>query len=530
MKKIKIFTMVLAALAAFSACTNDLNQYPNIEETSKSVYAEPGNYLSALAKCYASFVTAGQGKGGEDPDLSSNNGYDYMRCYFNMQEAGTDEIGSTWIEGDNIGNLTFLTWDAQDTWVADMYYRSYYSISLCNEFLKNSTDERIAGFTEAEQAAIRNYRAEARFLRALAYFHAMDLFHNIPFADENLIGSSRLPERWEAMDIFSFLETELKAAGEVLPSAANTEYGHAPRAAAWMLLARMYLNAETYGAGDRNEDCMAYAQKVLDEGYALEADYTKLFNADNHKRVGAGQEIIFPLVVDSRNVVSWGATTYLTCGQVDTDYGPAAATVGVASAWSMFRVRGEFPALFDGFNDDRALFFTEGQQQYMDEGVDNRAGGYFVTKWSNLTDDGDVASNTETDGVDIDFPLFRLADAYLMYAEAALRSNTDLDQALDLVNELRRMRNAPEVGLADLSATEAGIPFNFFLDERGRELYWEAVRRTDLIRFDAFTSDKHLWQWKGGVKDGKAVDQRYRIYPIPATELSANPNLFNEDY
>jgi hypothetical protein len=141
-----------------------------------------------------------------------------------------------------------------------------------------------------------------------------------------------------------------------------------------------------------------------------------------------------------------------------------------------------------------------------------------------------VASNTETDGVDIDFPLFRLADAYLMYAEAALRSNTDLDQALDLVNELRINRNAPEVSLNDLSATVDGIPFKFFLDERGRELYWEAVRRTDLIRFDAFTSDKYLWQWKGGVKDGKAVDQRYRIYPIPATELSANPNLFNEDY
>ncbi|WP_088656051.1 RagB/SusD family nutrient uptake outer membrane protein [Geofilum rhodophaeum] len=530
MKKIKIFSVVLAALATFSACTNDLEQYPNIEETSKTVYDQPENYLSALAKCYASFVTAGQGKGGEDEDLSSNNGYDYMRCYFNMQEAGTDELGSTWIEGDNIGNLTYLSWDAQDSWVADMYYRSYYSISLCNEFLKNSTDERIAGFGESDQENIRRYRAEARFLRALAYFHAMDLFHHIPFADESLIGSSQLPERWEAKDIFNFLETELKAVGEILPSAANTEYGRTPRGAAWMLLARMYLNAETYGAGEHYEACMTYAQKVLDEGYALEPDYNKLFNADNHKRVGAGQEIIFPLVVDSRNVVSWGATTYLACGQVDTDFGPAAETLGVASAWSMFRVRGEIPALFEGSTDDRALFYSEGQNQYMDGGVSDRSGGFFVVKWDNRADDGTVASDTDTDGVDIDFPLFRLADAYLMYAEAALRSNTGLDQALDLVNELRINRNAPEVSLNDLSATVDGIPFKFFLDERGRELYWEAVRRTDLIRFDAFTSDKYLWQWKGGVKDGKAVDQRYRIYPIPATELSANPNLFNEDY
>lgn len=529
MKKI-LYTLLMAVMASFTACTDELNQYPNIEETSESVYANPANYVSALAKCYASFVTAGQGKGGEDEDLSSNNGYDYMRCYFNMQEAGTDEIGSTWIEGDNIGNLTFLTWDAQDPWVADMYYRSYYSISLCNEFLKNSTDSKIAGFTEAQQATIRTFRAEARFLRAMAYFHAMDLFGNIPFADENLIGSATLPERWEAAEVFDFIETELIECSAEMTDADNTDYGRAPRAAAWMLLARMYLNAETYNAGDHYNDCMTYSQMVIDEGYLLEPDYNLLFNADNHKRVGKGQEIIFPLVVDSRNVVSWGATTYLACGQVDTDYGPAAASTGIANAWSMFRIRGEVPALFDMDNDDRALFYTDGQNQYMDGGVSDRTGGYFVTKWSNLNDEGAVASNTENDGVDIDFPLFRLADAYLMYAEAAARTNTNLTVALDYVNELRENRNAAAVNQEDLTATVAAIPFKFFLDERARELYWEAVRRTDLIRFDSFTSDKYVWQWKGGVQDGKAVDNKYNLYPIPATELSANPNLWNENY
>lgn len=529
MKKL-LYTLLTAALPVFFACTDELNQYPNIEETSESVYSTPENYLSALAKCYASFVTAGQGKGGANPDLSSNNGYDYMRCYFNMQEAGTDEIGSTWIEGDNIGNLTFLTWDANDPWVADMYYRSYYSISLCNEFLKNSTDSRIAAFTEAEQDKIRGYRAEARFLRAMAYYHALDLFHDIPFADENLIGSSILPERWESADIFEFIETELVECSKEMPDADNCEYGHAPRAAAWMLLARLYLNAETYEAGNHYSECITYSQKVIDEGYALEPDYAKLFNADNHKRVGKGKEIIFPLVVDSRYVVTWGATTYLVCGQVDTDYGPAAESVGCASAWSMFRIRGEVPALFDMGNDTRAMFHTDGQNQYMDGGVTDRTGGYFVTKWSNLLDDGTVASNTSNDGVDTDFPLFRLADAYLMYAEAAARSNTSLDIALGYINELRTMRNAGTVTESDLTATVDNIPYKFFLDERARELYWEGVRRTDMVRFGCFTSDKYVWQWKGGVKDGMAVESKYNIYPIPASELSANPNLWNDNY
>lgn len=529
MKKL-IYIIMTAGILILPACTEDLNQYPVIQETSVSVYSNPDNYIMALAKGYASFVTAGQEKGGGDADLSSNNGYDYMRCYFNMQEAGTEELGSTWIEGDNIGNLTYLTWDANDPWVADMYYRCYYSISLCNEFLKHCTDEAIAGFTEEQQNDIRTYRAEARFLRALAYFHAMDLFRDIPYADENIIGSSKLPEKWEASKIFDFIESELKECSESMLDIDNCDYGRAPRAAAWMLLSRMYLNAETYGAGNHYADCMTWSQKVIDEGYALETEYAKLFNADNDKRVGRGHEIIYPLVVSSTNVVSWGATTYLVCGEVDTDNGPAASTVGVASAWSMFRIRGEIPQLFDMENDDRAMFNTAGQAQYMNNGVTDRKGGYFVTKWSNLTDAGEVASNTSTDGVDTDFPMFRLADAYLMYAESAARSNTDLSTALTYVNELRDYRNAASVTESDLTATTNGIPFKFFLDERARELYWECVRRTDLIRFNCFTGSNYLWQWKGGVLEGAAVADKYNKYPIPASEISANPNLSNEGY
>ncbi|HBX87337.1 MAG TPA: RagB/SusD family nutrient uptake outer membrane protein, partial [Marinilabiliaceae bacterium] len=118
----------------------------------------------------------------------------------------------------------------------------------------------------------------------------------------------------------------------------------------------------------------------------------------------------------------------------------------------------------------------------------------------------------------------------LMYAEAAVRSNSDLSVALGYVNELRIKRNAPQVTEEEIKATVDDIPYKFFLDERARELYWEGVRRTDLIRFDAFTSDKYIWQWKGGVADGKAINSKFNVYPIPSTELSANPNLFNELY
>ena len=530
MKMKKLIYITITATLVLSSCTKDLDQYPSTKETSITVYSKPENYIKVLAKCYASFVTAGQEKGGADPDLSSNNGYDYMRCYFNMQEAGTEEIGSTWIEGDNIANLTYLKWDANDPWVADMYYRCYYSISLCNEFLKHCSDNAISGFPEADQTSIKTYRAEARFLRALAYFHALDLFHDIPFADETTIGTTNLPKKWDAAKIYDYIESELKACSESMLDASTCTYGHAPRAAAWMLLARLYLNAETYDAGAHYDACMTYSQKVIDEGYLLETEYAKLFNADNDKRVGKGHEIIFPLVVSSTNVMSWGATTYLVCGEVDTDNGPKADSVGCASAWSMFRVRSELPALFDLAKDDRAMFYTKGQTPKMDNGVTDRTGGYFVVKWSNKNDAGIAASNTTSDGVDTDFPMFRLADAYLMYAESAVRTKTNLSIALGYVNDLRSHRNAASVTESDIKATTSNIDYKFFLDERGRELYWECVRRTDLIRFGCFTSGKYVWQWKGGVKDGAEVNIKYNVYPIPATEISANPNLSNTNY
>mgnify|MGYP002427730771 CR=1 FL=1 len=79
----------------------------------------------------------------------------------------------------------------------------------------------------------------------------------------------------------------------------------------------------------------------------------------------------------------------------------------------MFRVRGEIPALFSGTDDKRYMFFTDGQTQYLDV-IDNQSNGYFVEKWTNLTDAGATASNTADGGVNTDYPLFRLADVYLM--------------------------------------------------------------------------------------------------------------------
>ncbi len=526
MKKI-LYTIVTIAILGMSSCIDDLDQYPHTETTSKDVYTSVENYKAVLGKLYVAFVTTGQEKGGGNSDLSSNSGEDYMRCYFNLQQSATDEVASTWLEGDNVRNLTFMSWDANDPWVSDMYYRIFYNIALCNEFLRNATDDKIAGFSEADQTQIRHYRAEARFIRALAYYHALDLFHDIPFVTEADPVGIYIPPRYEAKKVFEFIETELKDIDSELLSRTECEYGRAPKGAAYALLAKLYLNAEVYTKAQRYTDCIEYCKKIIAEGYTLEPAYSKLFNADNHKRTN---EIIFALPVDATHTISWGSTTYIICGAVsNTSEYQKASDYGVTSGWGMFRVRGEVSSLFKE-EDGRGMFFTEGQTQYLDK-IDSQANGYFVEKWTNITDAGVVASNTVDGGVNTDFPLFRLADVYLMLAESVARGGTgaSVDEALGYVNLLRERAFASNYSTKG-KLVAADMTVDFFLDERARELYWECVRRTDLIRFGKFTSASYTWQWKGGVKEGRSVNSKYNIYPIPQTDLTANPNLYNENY
>ena len=194
--------------------------------------------------------------------------------------------------------------------------------------------------------------------------------------------------------------------------------------------------------------------------------------------------------------------------------------------------RGEMTAKFGDIattKDSRAMFYTDGQAQFFTGAIDNQAEGYFFEKFSNLTDEGVAASNSAATGCSTDYPLLRLADIYLMAAEAQLRGGTGLSraEALELVNQVRlRAYNQDESG----KISDSDFTLDFILDERARELYLESVRRTDLIRFNKFVSADYIWQWKGGVLDGRAVTKKYNIYPIPDTDLTANPNLHNPLY
>ena len=548
-----LYSMMMgtAVLASTTSCVSDLDQYPQTETTSKDVYTNLANYEAVLGKIYAAMVTSGQGKGGDNKDMESvlndGSGFDYMRMFLNMQECGTDEFASTWLTGEQTTGLTYLSWNANDAWVSDMYYRIYYNIALCNEFLRNANG---ASFSGNDEVKMKEYKAEVRFMRALFYYHALDLYRNIPMVTEQDPVGSFIPPRATPQETFDYIESELKdCIGDMLP-ASSCPYGQASQGAAYTLLAKLYLNSEVYTGVAKYAECKAACQQVMNMGYSLESDYSKLFNADNDKRTN---EIIFALPVSAEHTVSWGASTYLVCGQLSlSNANQTPGDFGAESGWSEFRLRSQFVDKFnesdiyaqgeEAKGDKRAKFFTNGQNKDVTSMTDETT-GYLSEKWSNLKDDGTKASNTSNDGVETDFPLFRLADVYLMYAECVARLGEDWDNwnggsdaeaasrkegAIYYINKVRERAGAADVW-KDNFASDADF-LQFILDERARELYHEGYRRTDLIRFGQFTTNKYIWQWKGGTHDGQAVDSKYNIYPIPNTELTANPNLHNDNY
>ena len=168
------------------------------------------------------------------------------------------------------------------------------------------------------------------------------------------------------------------------------------------------------------------------------------------------------------------------------------------------------------------MFWSDGQKFEIND-IGQFTDGWAITKFSNLTSTGAAAPHAHPDFVDTDYPVFRLADVNLMYAEAVLRGGTggSAANALAYVNALRQRAYGNTSG----NITAGQLTLDFILDERARELFWEGHRRTDLIRFGKFTSASYLWPWKGKVAEGAATQSYRDLYPIPANDLGANPTL-----
>ena len=520
---------LLLAAGGLAGCTKDLDRTPFYDLNTESVYRDPANYIKVLAKLYAGYNLSGQNTTGA-VDVFNGQGKDegetsYLRAFWYLQNLTTDEAAVAWNSGP-LQELNRGAWTSSNDLINNMYTRIFYEVAACNEFIRETSDDKLSsrGISGADADAARLDRAEARFLRALAYYHALDMYGNVPFVTEADAPSKNLPKQISRADLFAYVESELKAAEPLLTAAHRAPYGRADQGAAWTLLAKLYLNAQVYTGTDRNTDCLTYCNKILAGDYKLAPEYRLLFLADNN--VTSASEIIFPITADGLYSQGYGGTTYLVHASIGGEM--LSSNYGVTGGWAGNRSRKNLPNLFatptGGGTDKRGMFFTSGQTLAIKDLTDF-TNGYAVTKWQNVTSTGKPGSDPSGTFVDTDFPLFRLGEVYLMYAEAVLRGGQGGTpaQALTYVNALRDRAYGNQTGrvtAADLAAPD------FLLQERGRELYWEASRRTDLVRFGKFTSGAYLWPWKGGVsQDGQGLAETRNIFPLPSTDLIANPTL-----
>jgi hypothetical protein len=522
---------LIIALLVYS-CHGDLDQNPTDPDlfTEVQVYNNAQEAKSALAKVYASFALTGQqGPAGQpdiDPSIIDEGFSQYTRVLFTLNESSTDTAIFSW--GDpGLPNIHLMSWDVNNPWTKGMYFRLAQAVSFANSFIENAAD--LAKSDTDTSFMIE----EARFLRAFAYFQLMDMFANVPIVTKL---TTTLPEQNSREEVFNFVESELKELTTSLNSSGANEYGRVDQTAAHALLSRLYLNAPVYAGRDMYQEASSSAQAALSGTYSLNTNdsngngsaYDELFIADNNSN-GAQNEFIFSVQFDGLNSQSWGGTTFAVHAAIGGSMNPS--DFGVNGGWAGIRTTKGLVDKFsysitatdsDGYptawSDSRAMFHTDGQN-YETEKSGPFKEGYTITKFKNIDSSGSAGSDSSGNHVDTDLPIIRVAEVMLNYAEAYARGGSgDKSTALSYINQLRSRANAPQINSSDFN-------LDLVMDERARELYWEGLRRPDLIRDNKFVTSTYLWPFKAGAANGMATDDYKKVFPIPEDVILVNPNI-----
>ncbi len=552
------FKTIAAAIVGIglTGCVNDLD-ISSIDPQSSSSYEEE----QLFAKCYGVLGLTGQRGGTGNGDLSDDEGESsFYRTTFNLQELPTDELMWAWQTDQDIPQITMIGWSSSSIRVLWAYTRLMYDITLFNKYLQEVPDNE-----EYSQK-----RAEIRFLRALHYWYLLDLFGKVPFKTDFDI--NQLPVEYSGAEAYDWIDKELT---EIEPQMAevgafcNDQYfGRADRGAAYMLHARLALNSKVYtkGAVEDYQKAIDYCDQLINSGaYDLSrlakngnSGYAQLFMADNDVNTEARQEIIFPIRQDGLHTRQYGGSLMLIAGARSA----AMPNYGMRESWTCLFARNAMISKFfenqdaiplakeaapndatsdevvaldeqygttiqdllDLAGDDRALFYSgcaNGVRKLKTDKVSAFTDGLSVVKWTNLKSDNTAGQNVSWP--DTDIPLFRLAEAYLTRAEAKYRLSGNPNDARADIQELHNRANA--------DAVPANIDEMYILDEWCREFFMEGRRRSDLVRFDCFTGNKYVWDWKGGAENGISVDPHFNVYPIPAqhTLEAGNGNLTQND-
>jgi hypothetical protein len=459
---------------------------------------------------------------GIDPGFSN-----YTRGLFNLNELPTDNAIIAWNDG-SLPDLIKSTWTVTNEFNRAFYYRLNKIIEKSNEFIKKSEDIKY-------DPIVRQLIAEAKFMRALAYYNFLDLYGKAPIiTDTTPINPSLQNTR---LELFNFVEAELLILEDIFSEPWSASYGRLSKAVPQALLSRLYLNAQSFIGVPKYSHCIQYSEKVFyyANNIMLNASdlnsngskYDELFLADNGE-TSAKNEIIYSIKHDGLQG-TYGGTTFLCHAAVGATMNPA--DYGINGGWGGLRTRKNLVQKFASsvtannnnqepisWSDKRANFFTNSHTFEIAD-ISQFTQGYALKKWVNKKVNNQNGSDTSGNFVDIDFPVIRLAEVFLNYAEAHLRGGGgDINMATNYVNQIRTRSNGSSISPNDLN-------LSFVLDERARELYWECLRRTDLVRYNLFTGGQYLWPFKGGIAIGTSTDSFRNLYPIPQEVLTANPSF-----
>lgn len=537
---------VSALTVAMSSCTKDLDVTP-IDPNLTLATTEP----QAFVKCYANLGMESYNGANGDCDIS---GYDggttgFIRQIFNSNELTTDEAICGWGD-EGISDFVYNSYTSSHPMLEGLYYRLYYGVSMCNDYL----------YQYKGVDATRT--AEVRFLRALYYYELMDLYGNVPLVTKSAQEKATSEQKTRA-EIYAFVENELLAvAGEKADDAdailnepavkyadlntgvnITSNYGRADKAAAWLLLSRLYLNAEVYTGTAQWDKAATYAEKVIKSPYSLwtggTADvpsYRMLFMGNNGSN-GASCEAILPILQDGKTTSGWAGALFLIASTTKSDMG----SFGTSENWGGNRARPQFVAKFfpkvantptstkwsdmPGYaKDERALLHSAGRTLQIPTSADvsDFAKGFSVAKWTNIY--SDASSSHDSKFVDTDVFFLRAAEAYLTYAEATARQNGGKTTTIGTgyVDDIRNRAHA---------VTKDVYTLNDLLDEWAREFYFEGRRRVDLVRFGQFGGPQatYKWAWKGGDANGTVFDKTRNIFAIPATEINASNGAIKQN-
>lgn len=522
----------------FTACIGDLDTLPlnPSDSTSETVYgADESGYIAGLTKLYFNFVS------NETTDLqvSDAGASELVRAFWTVQEVTSDAGKCAWENDAWVRAMNTNTWsDADNDATYAVYVRTLQGIAYTNEYLRQTASDRLSdrGVSSELAAKIQGFRAEARFLRAYFYWMALDVFGDVPFTTENSpFGGGVNPKQASRKDVFDYCISELTAlaADDSPMPAARSNYPRADKGAVLGLLARMYLNAEVYTGTPMWQEAKDACEDIFTMGYSLCPEYADLFRGDNGENPEALNEVLFGISYDAEQTQSYGGTSYLTLAAIAaTDVSSTQMINGVNNGWGGIRVPYEYVEKYFNVrnadysagtydvNDKRGrMFYIKGRSESMDGALYVFLNGWSCLKFNNIPHNMDQDSYLATAASkaysDIDFPMIRLGEIYLIYAEACMnlgQANTALPKVQDL---------AARAGVT----APTSITQEWLIEERARELMWEGHRRTDLIRYGKFTSSSFLWTYKGGSFSGQGFDDHMKIFAIPASELASNPEL-----